>query len=103
MTISPTRPKYAEDVPRPRGRFTSDSPSRIQLVRKRGKPILRFGLRVLGLGAVVSLGIDLVTWLLTREGNIVRLTLGLILLGAAGAAIGIGALLDAYDRRKLNI
>ena len=75
----------------------------VEIVPKRGKPILRFGLRVLGLGAVVSLGIDLVTWLLTREGNIVRLTLGLILLGAAGAAIGIGALLDAYDRRKLNI
>jgi len=77
--------------------------TKVEIVPKRGKPILRFGFRVLGLGAVVSLGIDLVTWLLTREGNIVRLTLGLILLGAAGAAIGIGALLDAYDRRKLNI
>jgi len=51
---------------------------------------------------VVSLGIDLVTWLLTREGNPVRITLGLILLGAAGTAIIIGAILDAYDQRKLG-
>jgi len=71
-------------------------------VRKRGKPILRFGLRVLGLGAVVSLAIDLLTWLLTREGNPVRITLGLILLGAAGTAIGFGVLLDAVDRRRLD-
>ena len=104
MTISPTRPKYAESLhSHPGGRGTPSSPSNVQLVHKRGKPILRFGLRVLGLGAVVSLGIDLLTWLLTREGNPVRITLGLVLLGAAGAAIGIGALLDTYDRRRLGI
>ena len=77
--------------------------TKVEIVPKRGKPILRFGLRVLGLGAVVSLGIDLLTWLLTREGNLVRITLGLVLLGAAGAAISVGALLDSYDRRKLGI
>ena len=81
----------------------SSSPSNVQLVRKRGKPIVRFGLRILGLGAGVSLGIDILTWLLTREGNPVRVALGLVLLGAAGGAIGIGGLLDAYDRRKLGI
>ena len=63
----------------------------------------RIGFRLLGLGAVISLGIDLVTWLLTREGNPVRIALALILLGGAVVAIGIGFLVDEYDKRKLGI
>jgi len=52
---------------------------------------------------VASLGIDLITWLFTREGNLVRIALGLVLLGGAAAAIGLGLLIDRYDKRRLRI
>ena len=72
----------------------SKTPRKVQLIKKRGQPLRRIGFRILGLGAVVSLGIDLVAWLLTREGNLVRIVLGLVLLGSAVVAIGIGLLID---------
>jgi len=81
----------------------SKTPRKVQLIKKRGQPLRRIGFRILGLGAVVSLGIDLVAWLLTREGNLVRVVLGLVLLGGAVVAIGIGLLIDQYDKRKLGI
>jgi len=81
----------------------SKTPRKVQLVKKRGQPLRRIGFRILGLGAVVSLGIDLVAWLLTREGNLVRIVLGLVLLGGAVVAIGIGLLIGQYDKRKLGI
>ncbi len=81
----------------------SKTPRKVQLIKKRGQPLRRIGFRILGLGAVVSLGIDLVAWLLTREGNLVRIVLGLVLLGGAVVAIGIGLLIDQYDKRKLGI
>ena len=81
----------------------SKTPRKVQLIKKRGQPLRRIGFRILGLGAVVSLGIDLVTWLLTKEGNPVRIGLGLALLGGAVVAIGIGLLIDEYDKRKLGI
>jgi len=81
----------------------SKTPRKVQLIKKRGQPLRRIGFRILGLGAVVSLGIDLVAWLLTREGNLVRIVLGLVLLGSAAVAIGIGLLIDQYDKRKLGI
>jgi len=81
----------------------SKTPRKVQLIKKRGQPLRRIGFRILGLGAVVSLGIDLVAWLLTREGNLVRIVLGLVLLGSAVVAIGIGLLIDQYDKRKLGI
>ena len=76
---------------------------KVELIKKRGQPLRRIGFRILGLGAVVSLGIDLVTWLLTKEGNPVRITLGLSLLGGAAAAVGVGFLIDRYDKRRLGI
>ena len=85
------------------GRWTSSPPGQVELVRRRGKPIRRIGLRVLGLGAAVSLGIDALTWLLTREGNLVRVVLGLVLLAVAAVAIAIGSLIDVYDRNRLGI
>ena len=81
----------------------SKTPRKVQLIKKRGQPLRRIGFRILGLGAVVSLGIDLVAWLLTREGNLVRIVLGLVLLGGAAAAIGLGLLIDRYDKRRLGI
>ncbi len=81
----------------------SNTPRKVHLIKKRGQPLRRIGFRILGLGAVVSLGVDLVTWLLTREGNAVRIALGLVLLGGAVVAIGIGLLIDQYDKRKLGI
>jgi len=81
----------------------SSTRRKVQLIKKRGQPLRKIGFRILGLGAVASLGIDLVTWILTREGNLVRIALGLVLLGGAGAAIGIGFLIDRYDKRKLGI
>ena len=81
----------------------SKTPRKVQLIKKRGQPLRRIVFRILGLGAVVSLGIDLVAWLLTREGNLVRVVLGLVLLGGAVVAIGIGLLIDQYDKRKLGI
>ena len=81
----------------------SKTPRKVQLIKKRGQPLRRIGFRILGLEAVVSLGIDLVAWLLTREGNLVRIVLGLVLLGGAVVAIGIGLLIDQYDKRKLGI
>ena len=76
---------------------------KVELIKKRGQPLRRIGFRILGLGAVVSLGIDLVTWLLTKEGNPVRITLGLVLLVGAAAAVGVGFLIDQYDKRRLGI
>jgi len=88
----------------PAGVDTASNTSRkVQLIKKRGQPLRRIGFRILGLGAAVSLGIDLVTWLLTREGNPVRIALGLVLLGGAVVVIGIGLLIDQYDKRKLGI
>jgi len=81
----------------------SHASRKVLLIKKRGQPLRRIGFRILGLGAVVSLGIDLVTWLLTKEGNPVRIGLGLVLLGGATVAIGIGHLIDEYDKRKLGI
>ena len=81
----------------------SHASRKVLLIKKRGQPLKRIGFRILGLGAVVSLGIDLVTWLLTKEGNPVRIGLGLGLLGGAVVAIGIGLLIDEYDKRKLGI
>ena len=81
----------------------SNAPRKVQLIKKRGQPLRRIGFRILGLGAVVSLGIDLVTWRLPREGNPVRIALGLVLLGGAVVAVGIGLLIDQYDKRKLGI
>ena len=81
----------------------SHASRKVLLIKKRGQPLKRIGFRILGLGAVVSLGIDLVTWLLTKEGNPVRIGLGLVLLGGAVVAIGIGLLIDEYDKRKLGI
>ena len=81
----------------------SHASRKVLLIKKRGQPLKRIGFRILGLGAVVSLGIDLVTWLLTKEGNPVRIGLGLVLLGGSVVAIGIGLLIDEYDKRKLGI
>lgn len=61
------------------------------------------GLRILGPGAGISLAVDLLTWALTREGNPVRIALGLALLAAAVAAIGIGLIIDRNDERKLGV
>jgi hypothetical protein len=58
---------------------------------------------MLGPGAVTSLGIDLLTWIVTREGNPVRIALGLLLLGGAGLAVGIGFIIDYYDKRRLGV
>ena len=76
---------------------------KVELIKKRGQPLRKIGFRILGLGAVASLGIDLITWLLTREGNLVRIALGLVLLGGAASAIGLGLLIDRYDKRRLGI
>jgi len=81
----------------------SHTPRKVQLIKKRGQPLRKIGFRILGLGAVASLGIDLITWLLTREGNLVRIALGFVLLGGAVAAIATGLLIDQYDKRKLGI
>jgi hypothetical protein len=81
----------------------SSNRRKVQLIKKRGQPLRKIGFRILGLGAVASLGIDLITWLLTREGNLVRIALGFVLLGGAVAAIGTGLLIDQYDKRKLRI
>ena len=81
----------------------SHATRKVLLIKKRGQPLKRIGFRILGLGAVVSLGIDLVTWLLTKQGNPVRIGRGLALLGGAVVAIGIGLLIDEYDKRKLGI
>ena len=75
----------------------------MELVKKRGKPLRRIGFRILGLGAVASLSIDFLTWILTREGNPVRITLALLLLGGAAIAIGVGSLWDWRDKRKLGL
>jgi len=82
---------------------TSQTPGKVQLIKKRGQPLRKIGFRILGLGAVASLGVDLITWLLTREGNLVRIALGLVLLGGAVAAIGTGLLIDQYDKRNLGV
>ena len=82
---------------------TSHPTRKVELIKKRGQPLRKIGFRILGLGAVASLGIDLITWLLTREGNLVRIALGLVLLGGAAAAIGLGLLIDRYDKRRLRI
>ena len=83
---------------------TAPTPLRkVQLIKKRGQPLRKIGFRILGLGAVTSLGIDLVTWLITREGNLVRIALGFVLLGGAVAVIGTGLLIDQHDKRKLRI
>ncbi len=82
---------------------TSHSTRKIELIKKRGQPLRKIGFRFLGLGAVASLGIDLITWLLTREGNLVRIALGLVLLGGAAAAIVLGLLIDRYDKRRLGL
>ena len=81
----------------------SNTKRKVQLIKKRGQPLRKIGFRILGLGAVASLGIDLITWLITKEGNLVRIALGLVLLGGAVAVIGIGLLIDQYDKRKLGI
>jgi len=81
----------------------SSTARKVELIKKRGQPLRKIGFRILGLGAVASLGIDLITWLLTREGNLVRIALGFVLLGGAVAAIGMGLLIDQYDKRKLGI
>jgi hypothetical protein len=75
----------------------------VRLIKRRGRPLRQVGLRILGPGAGISLGIDLLTWTLTREGNPIRVALGLAVLGTAVAAIGIGSMLDRFDRRKLGI
>jgi len=82
---------------------TSHPVRKVELIKKRGQPLRKIGFRILGLGAVASLGIDLITWLLTREGNLVRIALGLVLLGGAASAIGLGLLIDRYDKRRLGI
>jgi hypothetical protein len=52
---------------------------------------------------VGSLGIDFVSWLLTQEGNGVRIALGFVLLAGAAASIGIGSLIDRYDKHRLGL
>lgn len=75
----------------------------LPLVKKRGKPLRTAALRFLGPGAAVSLSIDFVAWTLSREGNPVRVALGLGILGAAGFAIALGFLIDRHDARTLGI
>lgn len=82
---------------------TSATREGVQLVKKRGKPLRRIGFRILGIGAVTSLAIDSLTWILTREGNPVRISIALLLLGGAAMAIGAGSVLDRLDRRKLGL
>lgn len=79
------------------------APEDLGLVKKRGKPWRNAAIRVLGPGAAISLGIDVVAWLVSREGNPVRIALGLGILGAAGVAVALGLLIDRHDERKLGI
>ena len=77
--------------------------SRTQLRLKRGAMWRRIGRGALAPGAVGSLVVDALTWVVAREGSPVRIALGVLLLLGALVSVGVGLLLDACDRRHLSI